>query len=105
MGSLRDMRTVVFKLDQLSYQHPLRLDPVARLGVLEIAGITLLDIGTGRVLRSSHGLSHLHGEVSAEELSFLDRRHVDIANLRAGSADLPNRLSDAGIVWRHLPID
>ena len=22
----------------------------------------------------------------------------------AGSADLPNRLSDAGIVWRHLPI-
>jgi hypothetical protein len=25
-----------------------------------------------------------------EELSFVDRRHIDIANLRAGSADLQN---------------
>lgn len=55
MGSLRDMRTVVFKLDQLNYQHPLRLDPVARLGVLEIASITLLDVDRGRVLRRYTG--------------------------------------------------
>ncbi len=55
MGSLRDIRTIVFKLDQLNCQHPLRLDPVARLGVLEIASITLLDVGRGRVLRRYTG--------------------------------------------------
>ncbi len=33
---------------------------------------------------------HFAGDVSAEELSFVDRRHVDIADLRAGSADLQN---------------
>lgn len=55
MGSLRTMRTVVFKLENLHHQHPLRLDPVARAGVVEIAGITLLDIGGGRILRRFTG--------------------------------------------------
>jgi len=33
---------------------------------------------------------HLSGTVSADQLAFVDRRHVDIANLRAASADLIN---------------
>jgi TnpA family transposase len=33
---------------------------------------------------------HLNGTVSADQLAFVDRRHVDIANLRAASADLIN---------------
>lgn len=56
MGSLRTMRTVVFKLEKLNHQHPLRLDPVARAGVVEIAAITLLDVGSGRILRRSTGV-------------------------------------------------
>lgn len=55
MGNLRTMRTVVFKLEKLNHQHPLRLDPVARAGVVEIAGITLLDIGSGRILKRFTG--------------------------------------------------
>ena len=33
---------------------------------------------------------HLNGTVSADQLAFVDRRHVDLANLRAASADLIN---------------
>jgi len=33
---------------------------------------------------------HLNGTVSADQLAFVDRRHVDIADLRAASADLIN---------------
>ena len=33
---------------------------------------------------------HFSGAVSADDLSFVDRRHVDISDLRAGSADLQN---------------
>lgn len=33
---------------------------------------------------------HLDGAVSADQLAFADRRHVDIADLRAASADLVN---------------
>lgn len=55
MGDLRATRTVVFKLEKLHHQHPLRLDPVARAGVVEIASITLLDIGSGRILRRLTG--------------------------------------------------
>jgi Tn3 transposase DDE domain len=33
---------------------------------------------------------HLNGVVSADQLSFVDRRHIDIADLRAASADLIN---------------
>src|ERR1039458_7689953 len=36
---------------------------------------------------------HFGGAVTAEDLSFVDRRHVDIADLRAGSADLQNLYS------------
>jgi TnpA family transposase len=36
---------------------------------------------------------HFGGDITAEELSFVDRRHVDIADLRAGSADLQNLYS------------
>ena len=33
---------------------------------------------------------HLNGVVSADQLSFVDRRHIDIADLRAASADVIN---------------
>ena len=33
---------------------------------------------------------HLNGAISADQLSFADRRHVDIADLRAASADIIN---------------
>jgi TnpA family transposase len=33
---------------------------------------------------------HLNGTVSADQLAFVDRRHMDLANLRAASADLIN---------------
>jgi hypothetical protein len=33
---------------------------------------------------------HLNGTVAADQLAFVDRRHVDIADLRAASADLIN---------------
>lgn len=33
---------------------------------------------------------HLNGTVTADQLAFVDRRHVDIADLRAASADLIN---------------
>jgi TnpA family transposase len=36
---------------------------------------------------------HFSGTVSADQLSFVDRRHVDIADLRAASADLINLYS------------
>jgi hypothetical protein len=33
---------------------------------------------------------HLNGTVTADQLAFVDRRHIDIADLRAASADLIN---------------
>jgi len=56
--------------------------------VLDRYVITTFAYGCG--LGPTQAARHFAGEVSAEELSFLDRRHVDIANLRAGSADLQN---------------
>lgn len=50
--------------------------------------ITTFAYGCG--LGATQAARHFGGTVSAEDLSFVDRRHVDIANLRAGSADLQN---------------
>jgi hypothetical protein len=41
-------------------------------------------------LGAKQAARHFSGAVLPEELSFVDRRHIDIANLRAGSADLQN---------------
>jgi TnpA family transposase len=45
------------------------------------------------VLGATQTARHFGGSVTAEELSFVDRRHIDIADLRAGSADLQNLYS------------
>lgn len=44
----------------------------------------------GYGLGPTQAARHLNGTVSADQLSFVDRRHVDIADLRAASADLIN---------------
>ena len=41
-------------------------------------------------LGAAQAARHFGGAVLPEKLSFVDRRHIDIANLRAGSADLQN---------------
>ena len=50
--------------------------------------ITTFAYGCG--LGATQAARHFGGAVLPEELSFVDRRHIDIANLRAGSADLQN---------------
>jgi TnpA family transposase len=50
--------------------------------------ITTFAYGCG--LGPAQAARHFGGAVTAEDLSFVDRRHVDIADLRAGSADLQN---------------
>jgi hypothetical protein len=46
-----------------------------------------------RGLGPTQAARHFAGRVTADELSFVDRQQVDIANLRAGSADLQNPYS------------
>jgi TnpA family transposase len=53
--------------------------------------ITTFAYGCG--LGPTQAARHFGSEVKAEDLSFVDRRHIDIANLRAGSADLQNLYS------------
>jgi hypothetical protein len=53
--------------------------------------ITTFAYGCG--LGPAQAARHFGGAFTAEDLSFLDRRHVDIADLRAGSADLQNLYS------------
>jgi TnpA family transposase len=50
--------------------------------------ITTFAYGCG--LGATQAARHFSGTVSADELNFVDRRHIDIADLRAGSADLQN---------------
>lgn len=49
-GSLKRMTTVVFQLESFPHQFPLRLDPVAATGVVEISSITLLDTKQAQVV-------------------------------------------------------
>ena len=56
--------------------------------VLDRYVITTFAYGCG--LGPTQAARHFDGAVTAEELSFVDRRHVDTADLRAGSADLQN---------------
>lgn len=56
--------------------------------VLDRYVITTFAYGCG--LGPTQAARHFAVDVTADELGFLDRRHVDIANLRAGSADLQN---------------
>jgi len=56
--------------------------------VLDRYVITTFAYGCG--LGPTQAARHFSGAVTAEDLSFVDRRHVDIADLRAGSADLQN---------------
>ena len=53
--------------------------------------LTTFAYGCG--LGPTEAARHLSGTVSADQLSFVDRRHVDIADLRAASADLINLYS------------
>ena len=50
--------------------------------------LTTFAYGCG--LGPTEAARHLRGSVSADQLAFADRRHVDIADLRAASADLIN---------------
>jgi len=50
--------------------------------------LTTFAYGCG--LGPTEAARHLGGSVSADQLAFVDRRHVDIADLRAASADLIN---------------
>ncbi len=50
--------------------------------------LTTFAYGCG--LGPTEAARHLGGTVSADQLAFVDRRHVDIADLRAASADLMN---------------
>lgn len=47
---LRQLESVIFRVEQYPSQFPLRLDPVAATGVIEIAALTLLDVGSKRIL-------------------------------------------------------
>ncbi len=66
---------------------PSRLDSSIK-NVLDRYVITTFAYGCG--LGPTQAARHFAGAVTAEELSFVDRRHVDTADLRAGSADLQN---------------
>jgi TnpA family transposase len=66
---------------------PSRLGSAIR-DVLDRYVITTFAYGCG--LGPTQAARHFAGDVTADELSFVDRRHVDIADLRAGSADLQN---------------
>jgi TnpA family transposase len=50
--------------------------------------LTAFAYGCG--LGPTQAARHLNGTVSADQLAFVDRRHVDITDLRAASADLIN---------------
>jgi len=54
--------------------------------------VTAFAYGCG--LGPAQAARHFGGTFTAEDLSFLDRRHVDIADLRAGSADLQKLYSE-----------
>ena len=50
--------------------------------------LTAFAYGCG--LGPTQAARHLKGNVSADQLAFVDRRHIDVADLRAASADLVN---------------
>ena len=50
--------------------------------------LTAFTYGCG--LGPSQAARHLEGDVSADQLRFVDRRHIDIEDLRSASADLTN---------------
>ena len=50
--------------------------------------LTTFAYGCG--LGPTEGARHFGGTITADQLSFVDRRHVDIADLRAASADIIN---------------
>ncbi len=54
-GKVAEKRTVTFQLDRFASRHPLRLDPAARGGIIEIHSITMLDVGSGSVLQHLNG--------------------------------------------------
>lgn len=54
-GKIAEKRTVTFQLDRFASRHPLRLDPAARGGIIEIHSITMLDVGSSRVLQRLDG--------------------------------------------------
>jgi len=56
--------------------------------ILDRYVVTTFAYGCG--LGPTQAARHFAGTVAAEELSFVDRRHIDVADLRAGSADLQN---------------
>lgn len=51
--------------------------------------LTAFAYGCG--LGPTQAARHLNGTVTADQLGFVDRRHIDIADLRAASADIINR--------------
>ena len=66
---------------------PSRLDPQIKDASHRYV-LTTFAYGCG--LGPTEAARHLGGTVSADQLAFVDRRHVDIADLRAASADLIN---------------
>lgn len=50
IGNLAETRAVVFRFKAPVHAYPMRLDPVARTGLVEIFSLTLLDANSGRVL-------------------------------------------------------
>lgn len=54
-GLLRHRTNLAFRLEKFAHQHPLRFDPVARTGLIEIFSITYLDVGSGRTLARLDG--------------------------------------------------
>jgi len=54
-GSLQQGRRIVFKVESFPLDAPLRLDPVARAGLVEIRSISVLDVGSGRVICTLDG--------------------------------------------------
>ena len=66
---------------------PSRLGPQIK-GASQRYVLTTFAYGCG--LGPTEAARHLGGTVSADQLAFADRRHVDIADLRAASADLIN---------------
>jgi TnpA family transposase len=66
---------------------PSRLNPQIRDAIRRYV-LNAFAYGCG--LGPTQAARHLNGTVSADQLAFVDRRHVDIADLRAASADLIN---------------
>lgn len=97
-GSLSQGRRVAIKVESFPVHAPLRLDPIARAGLIEIRSIAVLDLSSGRVICTFDGRDVAHVTAGGHAQVFAD------ASVAAGTPTPLRVLSHGDDPWLILPV-